>query len=191
MWLIAAALAAPPGPILATPEGPDAIQLYKEQATARSEIGMRSLLACDELHATLLVCYRVEEDGKRRYVTHADLVAWDVPPTELAGLAAKALSESPLQAHDLEGATWYDAPGPKGPTVLLHPDWLGAVGDRVLVAVPARDALLVWRSDGGELDTIMTVGARKMFDELDHPVSATVLAWDGTAWSEWGKATPR
>lgn len=192
MLLVVAAFAAPPGPILATPEGAGAPAMFKEQAVARGQAGLRAELPCDALVPSLLVCYRVETDGVRRYVTRADLAGWGVGASDLAGLAAASATKSPLVEHTLEGGgTWHDAPGALGPSVLLHPEWLAEVGPRVLVAVPARDALVVWKPDMGELDQVLAVGARKMFDELDHPVSATVLAWDGTSWTEWGEATPR
>ncbi|MCP4809762.1 MAG: hypothetical protein GY913_25085 [Proteobacteria bacterium] len=192
LLLATLAFAAPPGPIVATPEGADAPALYKEQAVQRGEAGLRAELVCDDLTKAVVVCYRVEVGNKRRYVTRSDLAAWGVKSDELAGLAAASLDASPLKPHALDGGgTWYDAPGALGPTALVHPEWLAEIGPRVLVAIPARDALVAWRPDGGELDQVMAVGARRMFDELDHPVAPVVLLWDGTSWSEWGQASPR
>ena len=75
--------------------------------------------------------------------------------------------------------------------MLLHPEWLGLVGEEVLVAVPARGALVVWTPGDSEVDKVVAVGARQMFEQLDHPVSPLVLRYDAEGWSVWGQAKPQ
>lgn len=183
--------AAVPGVVLAAPEGSDAPTLFREQT--QGDAAARALV-CDPVVDGLVLCFRVETAGTRRYVTEADLVAWEIDRAALREAAASALTESPLTRVEIEGGGHYwqatAAPGREG-TVLLHPEWLEPVGTDVLVAVPARGALVAWSAGDPELDKIVAVGARQMFDELDHPVSPVVLRYRGGAWTVWGQAKPR
>ena len=191
LLLVAAALAEPPGPILASPEGSDAPLLFREQAKGE---GKARELVCDPLVEGIVLCFRVEAEGTRRYVTEADLVAWQTSRAGLRRRAAETLDESPLVKVELDGGGHYwqstAEPGREG-TVLLHPEWLAAVGEPALVAVPARGALVAWAPGDPELDKIVAVGARQMFDQLDHPVSPTVMRLSEGEWSVWGEAKPR
>jgi hypothetical protein len=59
-----------------------------------------------------------------------------------------------------------------------------------VLAIPARDAVLAWSLGDAELDKIMAVGVRKLFEASAFPVSRKILAWDGHRWVVRGEVKP-
>jgi len=174
--LIGLALAGPPGPILASAEG----------TPTPPE------LVCDPLVEGIVLCYRVEAEGVRRYVTEADLPAWQTSRAGLRRAAKEGLTENPLERVAVAGGGTYwqaQAAGREG-ALLLHPEWLATVADDLLVGVPARGVVVLWEPGDADTDKILAVGVRQMYDELDHPVSPVVMRWRGGEWSVWGQAKP-
>ncbi len=76
---------------------------------------------------------------------------------------------------------------------VLAPKALGPrVGaTRFLAAAPSLDVVLAWAPDAGDLDRIMAVGAREMFEQQRGPVSPRIFAWTGSAWVPYGEAVPK
>lgn len=192
--LPALALASPPGQVLAVVETPDAPGAYRELAAGRGLEGAQTELVCRDLVADeLLLCFRVVDGGVRRYVHAGDLAAWGLDVSGLEALAAAALSESPLARQSIEGGgTWYAVEAPPGRelTVLLHPEWLAAVGPRPVLGVPAAGAVMIWGAGDEELDTIMAVAVRRAFETQPRPISPLCLEWTGERWEAWGEAKP-
>lgn len=194
--LIAAApaAAAPPGQVLATLETPDVPGAYKEVAEGRGMTGAATELVCRDLLADeLLLCFRVVEAGKRRYVHAGDLTAWGVDIAGLEAAAAAALDESPLEAQPIDGGgQWWLGAVPAGreATLLLQPEWLAAVGPRPVVGVPAAGVVMAWSAGDEELDTIVAVGVRRAFETQERPISPLCLEWTGAGWKAWGEARP-
>lgn len=157
-------------------------------------------LVCEVLWTdAVLLCYRVREGERRRWVTEADLAAWSVSRAELrATMEARAaatvagpppqvpiqgLAASYLQDADADGwsAAW-----------LLRPEALSrALGvPPLLAAAPSDGVVVAWRPDGGPVDRVMAVGVREMFDQQRGGVSPVIHLWDGSRWSRFGQAIP-
>jgi len=47
-----------------------------------------------------------------------------------------------------------------------------------------------WGAGTPELDHVMAVGVREMYDQLDEAVSPMVHTWDGARWHAFGEAKP-
>jgi hypothetical protein len=142
----------------------------------------------------LPLCFRVEESGRRRWVTQGDLARWGATLAEVETAAAGALVVSPFERKVVHGGSRHywavEADSGREVTVVLHPEWLEALGPDVVLAIPARDAVLAWSLGNAELDKIMAVGVRKLFDASSVPVSRKILAWDGRRWVVRGEVTP-
>lgn len=187
--LLGAAFAAPPpGVVLVSPEAPDVPELYRQQKAGDSDLHCRPLV--DEV---LLLCFKIELEGKRRYVTEADLQSWGSSAAELEQAARASLSDNPLKPQQVPGTGSYLlAQGDRAPAVLLHPEWLAEVGPEPVVALPARGVVVAWQPGDEELDKVVAVGARKMFEELPHPVSSVIVQHSPEeGWRRWGEARPR
>jgi hypothetical protein len=194
LWLFSLlASAEPPGRVLPTVEAATVPALYAEYAAARGDQGAARELACEPLVGDVWLCFKVEVDGKRRYVTQADLALWATDTSGLRTQAAGVHGESSLlKAQTLDtGEVWWEAKGPDAAAVLLHPEWLSAVGANPVVAVPAKGVVVAWDAGDADLDKIMAVGVRQMFETLEHPVTPVVFRWSGTHWVRWGQATPQ
>lgn len=188
IWSTLAFAGAPPGPVLVSPEPVGAPALYTEE-------GGEGTLACEPfVEELLLLCYRLEHEGKRRYVTTADLAAWDMDPSELRTHAAAALTENPLKEIAIEGGGQYwqsAAPTGREATVLLHPEWLAVAGPSPVVGLPSRGVVVVWQPGDAELDTMVGVGIAQMHEQLPHPITPVAVRLQEGAWSRWGQAVKR
>jgi len=142
----------------------------------------------------LPLCFRVEEEGRRRWVTHGDLARWGATLAEVEEAAKEALVVSPFERRVVHGGSRHyfsaEVEGGREAMVVLHPEWLLSLGTDVVLAIPARDAVLAWPLGDAELDKIMAVGVRKLFDASPYPVSRKVLAWNGARWTVRGEVTP-
>ncbi|MFT5583753.1 MAG: hypothetical protein ACI9VR_001334 [Cognaticolwellia sp.] len=186
-----------PQPLTSTPvlvasvETRDIHQLFGEYARDQGWSGAESKLACKVLAGPLTLCLKAEDQGKRRYVTQADLETWQLDEVQAHAQAAKILEQSPWVVVQIEGGGHYfqakTAPGHES-TVFLHPEWLVDLGETPRIAAPARGVVVAWPDGDEELDRIMAVGVRKMSDELPERLSPMVLSWNGQAWVAWGQA---
>jgi hypothetical protein len=75
---------------------------------------------------------------------------------------------------------------------VLRPDLLAArVGTLPLfVATPVDGVLLAWAPGTPELDMVIAVGAKEMYESEEGPVTPIVHRWDGKRWSSFAEATP-
>ena len=186
MLVLSLALAGtPPGVVLVSPEAPGAQETYAQE-------GGQGTLACSALvEEVLQLCYRLEADGVRRYVTTADLAAWDMDLHELRVHAADALTENPLKRIDIDGGGHYfqsAAPTGREATVLLHPEWLG---EGRVVGVPSRGVVVVWTPGDEQLDKMVSVGVTQMHSQLPHPITPVVIQPSEEGWKKWGEAKQR
>jgi hypothetical protein len=192
--LVAAAIAAPTGPVAPVIETPAAPDAYRDLAASRGGEGAAAELACRALvEDELLLCFRVSEGGRSRYVNAADLSAWGLDLEGLEAAAAAALSENPWSPQEIEGGgRWWLAQAPEGQEaiVLLRPDWLSALGPAPVVCAPAVGVVMGWSAGDEELDTIVAVGARRAFETRPRPISPLCLRWTGAGWEPWGEARP-
>lgn len=185
-------VSAPTAPTLvASVETRDIHQLFNEYASDQGWSGAESKLACKVLAGPLTLCLKAEEQGKRRYVTQADLQLWSLDQDQARSKAGALLSASPWVPVEIEGGGRYfqakTAPGHEA-TVFLHPEWLLELGPTPRIAAPSKGVVVAWPGGDKELDQIMAVGVRKMSDELPESLSPMALTWNGQAWVAWGQA---
>ncbi len=160
-------------------------------------------LACVGLADTHLVCLRVWEQARRRFVLRSDLTAWKTDAAQLlrevAAASGPAVDRAELRT--VEGGTeryleLVDRDGWAG-VGLLRPDLVSKRlgGGPIRVAVPVEGVLLAWSvtdpKGASELDRVMAVGVREWFDRAEAKVSPRMLTWDGTSWTTFGEAVPR
>jgi hypothetical protein len=150
-----------------------------------------------------LVCLRVWEGPRRRWVLASDVASWGRSGADLlrgasAGAPA-AVARAELVPIDGTPDRYLRLLDPDGWAAagLLRPDLLVARlgGGPVRVAIPAEGVLLAWPARqpaaASELDRVMAVGVREWFDRGTAPVSPLVLTWDGATWSTFGEAVPK
>lgn len=156
-------------------------------------------LACEApVPTAVLLCFRVWEGSSRRWVTVEDLQRWTTDlghlRTSLLARAKAKVAAAPLVAVEgmkehylrlLDGDGWAAAG-------LLVPDAVASRlgGGPIRVAWPAESLLLAWRPAGDDLDRVMAVGVKELYDTQKGSVSPTIFTWDGTAWSAFGEAVP-
>lgn len=180
--------------LVASVETRDIHQLFGEYARDQGWSGAESKLACKVLAGPLTLCLKAEEQGKRRYVTQADLQAWQLDQAQAQVRAGEILAASPWVPVEIEGGgRYFQAKTPPGheATVFLHPEWLVQLGPTPRIAAPARGVVVAWAGGDEDLDRIMAVGVRKMSEELPDSLSPMALSWNGQAWVAWGQAKAR
>ncbi len=113
----------------------------------------------------------------------------------VSAAAASALTSRPVRAEiaDMPGHVYwasqvgdgYDAAG------LLHPGILAEIaGTTPVIGVPAVGTFLMWIPGDPELDKVMAVGIRRIFESAPYPVSDKVYRWHNSAWRVWGEVVP-
>ncbi|MCB9743012.1 MAG: hypothetical protein H6741_02715 [Alphaproteobacteria bacterium] len=191
--LLSLVLAGAPGVLLPQPIMRSDVDAFAAHALAEGAKPAASRLACEDLAEGISLCFRVEAGGKLRFVTEADLTAWEMSREALRANAAGAGKESPLQQRAIEGGgVYYEIVAEQGheSLLLLHPEWLASLGPRPRVAFPARGVALAWAADDPEVDHIMAVAVRRAYEQYDGPISPLVLTWDAGKWRPWGEAKP-
>ena len=75
----------------------------------------------------------------------------------------------------------------------LRPDLLAEkVGGLPLrMAMPAEGVLLAWKGGEAEVDRVMAVGVKEMYDQLPGAVSPRIVTWDGAKLAPYGQAVPK
>ena len=185
------ALAAIPEGVTPVAAPPDAPAQYAAWAAKAARPGT---LACDSLWPDqVLLCFRVAEDGKRRWVTDADLTAWntDLPGlrTEIAGRGLARLASAEQRPVDGMPADFWTVRDGDGWAVagLLHPKRLiELAGGPVLAGMPTDGILVWWRAGDADLDRIMAVAITEM--AAADGLSTVVHRWDGRGWRAFGEA---
>jgi hypothetical protein len=156
-------------------------------------------LACAPLlpeHAHL--CFRVWEGKTRRWVTEADLASWQtdrealvqhvakrsgaVLASELEQQAIPDMDAGYLQLRDGDG--WAVAPFFDGPAIEQR---LGAMPR---VAIPRAGVVLAWPTGSAELDKVMAVAVREMYEAADDAVTPMVHVWRDGRYVPFGVANP-
>lgn len=157
-------------------------------------------LACEPLwEGASLLCFRVWEGGRRRWVTSADLAAWGATVADLrAAVARAAPSRVELERRpivDMDAHWWLLRSGDGWSAAgVLAPDRVAQAlgGGPVRAAVPAEGVFVAWRAGDREVDHVMAVAVRELFDQAEPTgVSPLVHTWDGTSWTAWARAVPQ
>lgn len=195
-WMATGAAAGAPEGLRPVAASPDTPQRYAAWRAAEGKAP--EALACEVLWPEALVCLRVWEDGKRRWASSADLARWgvDLPAARqaLAEAAARHVRSAPFVPIDGMEARYLRIADGDGWAAagLLRPDLLAERlgGLPLRVAIPADSVLVAWRDQGPEVDKVMAVGVRELFERQPGPVTPKVYQWDGTRWTPFGQAVP-
>jgi hypothetical protein len=196
---LAQALAAVP-PLYPQPEPADIATAFEEYAKGQGKSGAATRIRCRPLAEGIVLFFRFLDEGRLKYVTQSEVVAWRADDATLVAAAtahAATIDDARFERTPVDGtpgaAYWVSRKGDGlDGAAFLDPRRLERVaGGPVVVAMPAAGTLLFWRPDGGELDRIVAVGVRRMADASDHPISDRVYRWDGTVWRVWGQAVPK
>jgi len=185
--------------LAAIPEGlRPAAAPFDAPARYQAEFPGKSPLACAPLlPKQALLCFRVWEGGRRRWVTERDLARWR---TDLDGLVAgvKSGAEEVLKTepgrvsvvdfdgHYFElrdGDGWAAAP-------LLRPDLLASkLGQGSFrVAIPRAGVFLAWPTGSADLDKIMAVAVRELYESGQDAVTPMVFRAEGEGFVAFGQA---
>ena len=71
---------------------------------------------------------------------------------------------------------------------LLYPERLREIaGTTPVIGVPAVGTFLMWIPGDADIDKVMAVGVRRIFEAAEHPVSDKVYRWHNGAWLVWGE----
>jgi hypothetical protein len=169
--LMTAAYAAVPEevlPIVAEAGAPDQYAAWR----AANGLAPAGPVCRDTWPGVLVVCARVEDGGRRRWVSSEDLVSWGVSAAEVwSALEARAAtrvagSERVRPVTGMAGANYWAEAEADGwaAAVLLAPDAVARRlgGTSLRVAAPTPDVVLAWVDGGAEVDQIVSVGAAEL-----------------------------
>ena len=175
----------------------DAPTQYLQWAKANGKGGG---LACARVWtADNLLCFRLQEGDVRRWVLHEDLRTRGISLNSLVQAAREdAVAQlSALESVPIEGMKegyWRlrDARGWAAAALLAPQELIKLTGSKtpLYVALPTQEIAIAWSSGDAELDRVMLIGAREMFDQLTNAVSPAAHLWTGDEWRRGGEATP-
>ena len=195
LFFMPVAQATVPVHVQATLAPMDAPEQYQEWVASQGRSGGE--LACQEhWPGQALLCFRLTEGERRRWVTTADLKKWAVSLQEVvAAVSASMPTDCPGSMSSVQGMKamyWRAQPGEAWACSLFSPERLAALlgVKNVLFAVPAQGVVLAWAPGDDEMNTIMAVGVREMFDALDAPVTPWIMRFTGSRWVAVGEAVP-
>ena len=149
--------------------------------------------ACTYLGEGVPLCYRLEQEGTRRWFSVAEAADWGFTVDQLSAQVELSGLENPFVRKRVDGGgDWWQVETVDGRhgMVFLKPQWLERVGSEAVVAAPAKGVVLAWNAGDAENDQIMAVGVRRIFDSHDAPVSPLVFRWQAGSWVVWGEARP-
>jgi hypothetical protein len=189
---------AKPPVVRVSAEPSEVVSLYQEAALQAGLEGAALLPACKKWSATFFMCFMLEENETQRMVHLGDLSAWETTLEELESVAREAgsivLSEGRAREVRVEGIApsyrvfnegdGWDA------SILFFPEQLQALlGGEPVLAVPSRGLVIAWIPGDPELDQVVAVGVRRIYEQAEQPISPVVVHWTGS-WTRWGEARP-
>ena len=200
LLLVSLAAAGPPEGLLPLVDRPGLQVDFAQAAWARGGGAEDAALACRPFAESLILCFTVREGTGRRLVTLRDLAAWeaDLSAVERAATAGAAAGLGPARPEPvaIEGDSRSYLLSAVGDGLdqagLLHPDALAARfgGKPFAVGIPAQGVLLAVALGDPELEQMVAVGVRRLWESAEQPITATLYTWDGAAWLAWGEARP-
>lgn len=157
-------------------------------------------LVCQVAWAEVVdLCFRVWEQGKRRWVVVGDLAAWGADAAGLRATLAEPAAErvraaelAPIEGMSTSYLRLVDGDG-WAAAGLLRPELVAERlgGGPVRVALPAESVLVAWKVQGDEVDKVMAVGVRELYEGTPGAVSPKIVTWDAGKWIPFGEARPR
>ena len=179
------------------PEGPGIVESYQKH-TGSQDPGDR--LACSSFSEGLELCFRYADGGKLPYVQQMHLEKWGARTSDLEDLVRlQTVGQvaggryAPLSVDGVKDSEYWHSNRKDGldALALLHPKEAEAfVGGPVLVAVPEAGMCILWRRGNGDLNMVLSVGVKEMYEKSPHPVSPLVYTWEDEQWVVWGEAMP-
>jgi hypothetical protein len=200
LLLVALCAAEPPDGALPLVDRHGLMISWSEQARAAGAEGEAAVLAARGFAEDLSLFFTVPDGDGRRLVTLHDLGAWEVElsvleAAALANVAAGINAQRP-QVVQVEGDPRSYLLSAEGDgldqAALFAPEALSArfAGGAVAVGLPARGVLIAFPLGDRELETMVSVGIRRLWESVEEPVSPKAYRWDGEGWVVWGEAKP-
>lgn len=186
-------------PVAATRDDVARFERWQVERVRASSAALCQPLAIPEVQ----LCFRVWEGRRRRWVTEADGARWGVSARDLEervlGDCVESVSRAEVRTVQGGAARYLALTDGDGRAVsgFLCP---GALTERVSVlghgvgiraALPTQDVLLAWPAGDPELDRIMAVAAREIFELQSDPLTPQIMLHDGDRWRAFGRALPR
>jgi hypothetical protein len=200
LLLVSLCLADAPEGVLPLVDKPGVQISWSEQARAAGAEGDAAVLACRMFAEDLALCFTVPDGESRRMVTLHDLGSWqvDLAVVEAQALAAvvAGVSDTRPQSVQVEGDTRSYLLSAEGDGLdqagLFAPAALQARfdGQPFAVGIPARGVLIAFPLGDRELETIVAVGVRRLWETVEEPITPKIYTWSGEGWGVWGQATP-
>ncbi len=202
LLLVSLCAAEVPSGVLPIVEQPGVQISWSEQARESGAEGLAAALACRSFAEGLALCFSAPaaEGEGRRMVTLADLEAWQVelPAVEAAAIAAVAagMSDERPGVVQVEGDSRTYLLSAEGDGLdiagLFDPAALKARlgGAELAVGIPAHGVLIAFPLGDRELETIVAVGIRRLWESVEDPITPKVYTWNGESWVVWGEASP-
>lgn len=167
------------------------VPVIKNETFLRQDVAMP--LIREPFVADLWIVYALDEPGRVRFLTHADLEGTGVTPVDLLPLGKQNLRSilpgftrvgtGPVYMIEADGT--YEAS-----LLLLDEVWQEEEGEIVAV-VPTRDTLLFTRTDvAGGIEEITSI-LRKNRGRWTYPVSEKLLVRRNEAWQLWRRPETR
>lgn len=167
---------------------------------ATSQVPPELSAACRPFAEGLSLCFSVSEKGTRRSVNPLDLQTWKVSLAEVEAGALQAarggLGPDRPGWVTVEGDTrryllsaegdGLDHAGLLDPSVLVE----RLAPSRIAVGVPAQGVLIAFGLGDPEMEKIVTVGIRRVWETQPDPVTPVVFTWTGSQWVPWAEASP-
>ncbi len=175
----------------------DAASRWRVAAEDAGKKGGDAQILCELLAEQLSVCLVKGASGELDYVTQTDAASWGLDAPALQARAKEAAVAGfgqgrPAEAsiEGMSGRYWVSAEADGLDAAgLLYPERLAAIaGGEPVVAVPVQGALLFWLPGDPELDKVMAVAVRRMYDAGPQRVSPLVYHWKEGRWAVWGSA---
>jgi hypothetical protein len=166
-------------------------EAYAESRRAAGFSGSKTEPMCVSLVEELLVCFRIQREGRLEWLSKGDLSELGLLEEEFPGIVGEAAYPNPLVKKNVPGGgEWWQVEAEKGlqDLLFLRPHWLDRVGEGAVVSIPAHGVVLAWKSGDAENDQIMAVGVRRIFEQADFPLSPKILRYSEGAWVVWGEA---
>lgn len=196
----AAALAGPPARILPLVDRPGIAVAWSQAALARGREGDAAAPACRPFAEDLVLCLTVPEGAGAQLASRADLAGWGLDQAAGEALAAAVVAggigpDRPQQiAIPDDGRSYLLSAEGDGldQAGLFEPERLAARfdGQPFAVAIPARGVLLAVALGDPELEQMVAVGARRVWEAADEPITPVLYAWRDGGWRAWGEARP-
>lgn len=143
------------------------------------------------LAADLMILYAFDMDTHFQLVAQRDLARLNVSAEDLHQRALANLRALKLQVHAHPGEHFMmlSADGNYEATLTLLPELWESVGGiiegNIVVAVPARDVILVAGDSRPENLSELRRVTSLMLEQVEKPLSRAFLQWDGAGWKAY------